>query len=702
MSELQQAGQLFRFAAFEVDTRAGELKKHGLRIRLQEQPFQVLAILLQRPGEVVTREELRQRLWSEDTFVDFDHSLNTAINKLREALSDSPDSPRYIETLPRRGYRFIAPVEQVPAAPVPANVEKPSESPAVPAPAQRRWRVVPVSEEPAAAPVEKQPEKERKPEKEEKPKKEEKLPARMPAPRRRPWKGIVIAVLALAIVLTNWDWITDWLGGPDKIESIAVLPLENLSGNPEEDYFADGMTDAVITNLARIKSLRVISRTSVMQYKKARKPLPDIAKELDVDGIVEGTVMRSGSRVRITVQLLNGRTDRHLWAQEYERDLTDVVALQREVARAIVDEIRIQLTPEEQQTLSAGREPSPEAYDALIRGRFHFEKRTEEGLRLANSYFRQAIEKDPGYAAAYAGLADYFNTLAFYSVSPPGQGFPRAKEMADKAIELDPTLAEPHAALGMVYGEHEWNWDAAEKEFHRAFQLNPNYAPGHHWYAEQLICLGRAEEAYAEVQKSAALAPLSLVSNSQVALFHYYARQYDRVIEIANRMLELDADFPLGHMWLGMAYQQKGMNGQAIEVLRKAAELPQALPLFHALLGNAYGRAGKRQEALGVARKLEQLSRTRYVSPAYIALVYAGLGDRTQFFVWLEKSYQERSPLIIRMRVEPMLDPFRADPRFQQILRRVGFPPEPAAPAAKKSHRLGFPPEPAPEAKKSP
>jgi TolB-like protein/DNA-binding winged helix-turn-helix (wHTH) protein/tetratricopeptide (TPR) repeat protein len=691
MSDPQQAGHLFRFAAFEVDTRAGELKKHGLRIRLQEQPFQVLAMLLAHPGDVVTREEIRQRLWSQDTFVDFDHSLNTAINKLREALSDSAENPRYIETLPRRGYRFIAPVEHVqPAAAAPEKIEKTAEpAPAPPSP-PRRWRVVPITDGPASEAAEKPPETDQKPVAEEKPEKEVKreegkpLPAPRSSTRGRLWRAAIMAALAIGLVATNWDQITDWLFGRDKIESIAVLPLENLSRDPEEDYFADGMTDAVITNLARIASLRVISRTSVMQYKKTRKPLPDIARELGVDGIVEGTVLRSGSRVRITVQLLHGPSDRHLWAQDYERDVTDVVALQREVARAIVDEIRVQLTPEEQQTFAAGREPSPEAYDALIRGRFHFDKRTEEGLRLAHSYFQQAIEKDPAYAAAYAGLADYFNTLAFYSISPPRQGFPRAKEMANKAIELDPTLAEPHAALGMIYGEHEWNWAAAEKEFQRAMQLNPNYAPAHHWYAEQLVCLGRAEEAYAEIQKSAAVAPLSLVSNSQVALYHYYARQYDRVIEIANRMIELDPDFPLGHMWLGMAYQQKGMNEQAVEVLRRAAELPQGSLLFHALLGNAYGRAGRRQEARRVAGMLEQLSRTRYVSPAYIALVHAGLGDRNQFYVWLEKSYQERSPLIIRMRVEPMLDPFRWEPHFQEILRRVGFPPEPP-PAAKKS-----------------
>jgi TolB-like protein/DNA-binding winged helix-turn-helix (wHTH) protein/tetratricopeptide (TPR) repeat protein len=694
MSESDQPRHLFRFSEFEVDARAGELKKHGLRIRLQEQPFQVLAMLLERPGQVVTREELRQRLWSQDTFVDFDHSLNTAINKLREALSDSAENPRYIETLPRRGYRFIAAVEQVqPPGAVPAKAEKAADAAsAAPSPA-RRWRVVPVSDEPAASPVESPPAKESKPAAEAKPEREpgreEEKPAPQaspaPSPRRRPWTGVAILVLVLAVVLTNLDRIRQWLGGgTDKIESIAVLPLENLSGDPEEDYFADGMTDALITNLARIGSLRVISRTSVMQYKKTRKPLPDVARELNVDGIVEGTVLRAGNRVRITVQLLRGRTDHHLWAQDYERDLTDVVALQREVARAIVDEIRIQLTPEEQQTLAAGREPKPGAYDALIRGRFHFDKRTEEGLRLAYSYFQQAIEKDPDYAAAYAGLADYFNTLAFYSVSPPRQGFPHAKQMAAKAIELDPTLAEPHAALGMIYGEHEWNWQAAEKEFKRAAQLNANYAPAHHWYAEQLVCLGRAEEAHAEIQKSAALAPLSLVGNSQAALYHYYTRQYDRVIEIANRMLELDADFPLGHMWLGMAYAQKGMNNEASEVLRKATELPQSSLLFHALLGNAYGRAGRRQEALGVARMLEQLSRTRYVSPAYIALVYAGLRDTEQFFVWLEKSYEERSPLIIRMRVEPMLDQFRSDARFQAMLRRVGLPPEPAS-AVKKS-----------------
>jgi TolB-like protein/tetratricopeptide (TPR) repeat protein len=467
--------------------------------------------------------------------------------------------------------------------------------------------------------------------------------------------------------------------GAVRIDALAVIPLENLSGDPEQEYFADGMTDAIITNLAGIQALRVISRVSTMQYKKTRKPLPAIARELNVQGIVEGTVLRAGNRVRITVQLLHGPSDRHLWAREYEGELTDVVALQRQVARSIAEEIRIRLTPQERERLTRGREPHPEAYDAFRRGLFHFDKRTEDGIRLAHEYFQRAIRKDPEYAMAYVGLADYYNSLAFYSVRPPGEAFPLAKQMAEKALQLDPTLAEAHAALGMIHGEYEWNWAAAEAAFQRALQLNANYAPAHHWYGEQLVCLGRTEEAQAEAQKAAAIEPVSLVTNSQVALYFYYTRQYDRVVEQAHRMLELDPDFSLGHIWMGMAYQQKGMMPEAIAAFRKATELPQSTLLAHALLGHAYGRAGRRAEALTVLRRLEQLSGQRYVSPAYVTLVYAGLGDREKFFEWLEKSYRERSPLIVRLKVEPMLDPYRAEPRFEQMLRRLAFPAAPPA-----------------------
>lgn len=645
MSQAPQRNRALRFAAFEVDLRAGELRKHGLRIRLQDQPFQILAMLLEQPGEMVTREELRQRLWPADTFVDFDHSLNTAINKLREALSDSAENPRYIETLPRRGYRFLAAVEVVHREAAPAPTE------ASPAPAA-----------------------------------EELLPAAQPSQgRERQWLGraivAAVAVIVVVLLIANRQTLRDWFSGgrSQRIESIAVLPLENLSGDPEQEYFADGMTDALITNLTRIGSLRVISRTSSMQYKKARKTLPQIAKELKVDGIIEGTVQRAGNQVRISVQLLHGPTDTHLWASDYERDLSDIVTLQREMARAVAEEIRIRLTPEESQRLEGGATVNPEAYEAYLRGRFFWNKRTEEGLRRSLAYFQQVIETDPKYVRAYVGLSDLHNSLGFYGLRPPRETYPRAKELALKALALDDTVAEAHTSLASVLADYEWDWAGAEREFQRAIALNPNYEGAHQWYADHLVFMGRLAEARKEIERAQDLDPLSLIISSDVALYHYYSRDYDGAIAEARRMLELEPDYPLGHIWLGMAYVQQGKATESVEEFRKAKGMQGNLMAL-ALLGHAYGCAGRRAEALAVIQELEKASGTRFVSAAYFTLVYLGLGDRAKFFEWFEKSYQERSALMIRLKVEPMLDPVRSDPRFQAFLKRMNFPDAAAQP----------------------
>lgn len=668
MNQPEHGNRVFRFAAFEVDIRAGELRKHGLRIKLQDQPFQVLVMLLARRGDVVTREELRQRLWSSDTFVDFDHSLNTAINKLREALADSAENPRYIETLPRRGYRFLAPVEEVArTAVVPVTGEQPSEAPGVVPSPSRRWRVVPVTDEQTP----KIPEK-----------KETPLapapPVPSPAPRRR-WPvgvmGVVVAALVLVVVLTNLDRIRRWLGSsnPHKIESIAVLPLENLSGDPEQEYFADGMTDALITDLAQIGSLRVISRTSVMQYKKARKPLPEIARELKVDGIIEGTVQRAGMRVRISVQLLHGPTDAHLWAQEYERDFTDIVLLQREMARAIVEEIRVQLTPRQKQTLAGGKAVNPDAYEAYLKGRYFLDRGSEDGVRKSLAHFQQAIAKDPKNALAYVGLADYYNALGFYGILPPRENYPQWKAMSLKALAFDDTLAEAHTSLAGVLSDYDWDWAGAEREYKRAIELNPNYSLALRWYAQYLSFVGRHEESRAMMERAAAVDPLSLVVGADLALHHYYARNYDRAIEAAGKTLELDPNYPLAHVWLGLAYLRKDKKAEAIDEFQKAGARQGNL-LALALLGHAYGEAGRIAGARAVLHQLAAISKQRFVSAAYLTMVYLGMGDRERTFEWLEKSYQERSPLIVRLKAEPLLDPVRDDPRFQDLLRRVKFP----------------------------
>lgn len=569
-----------RFGVFELDLRSGELHKHGRKIRLQEQPFQILAMLLERPGEVVTREELRHRLWPSDTFVDFDHGLNNAINRLREVLGDSADNARYVETLPRRGYRFVAPVEGA------------SESPP-----------------------------------------------------------------------------------PLRIESIAVLPLENLTADPSQDYFADGMTDALITNLAQISALRVISRTSVMQYKGGKKSLPEIARELNVEAVVEGSVLRSGERVRINAQLIHAATDRHLWADKYERDLRDVLTLQSEVAQAIAAEIRIKVTPQEQARLASARPVHPEVYDAYLRGRFHWNKRTEEGLRKGLEYFRQSIEKDSSYALGYAGVAECHNMLGFWGLLPPNEVYPAAKAAATKALEIDETLAEAHTALAWPMFVYDWDWAGAARELERAVELSPGYATGYQWRAHYFTYLGRHTEALAQVKRTLELDPVSLVMNSNAAFMNFLAREFDQAMQHAQRALELDPTFAPPHLFLGRVYEQKQMFGEAVAEFEKAIMLSASSPVMLAALGHAYAAWGKRSEAQKVLKELRDLSGRRYVSSYYIAMLHAGLGEREQALIWLEKAYQERSAWLVMIKVEPGLDILRVDPRFQEMLRGIGLPP---------------------------
>ena len=483
--DLQLRGRL-RFGIFELDLRAGELRKQGLRVRLQEQPFQVLAMLLEHPGEVVTREELQKKLWSADTFVDFDHGLNKAINKIREALSDSAESPRFVETVARRGYRFLAEV-------------KVSDTAAVRGPE--------LATEPrttAEAP--------------DRPGTAAELAKPKPLLQSRAWKILAFAVLLLVASLVTWK-LRSWSRPSSVIRSLAVLPFESLSNDASQDYFADGMTDELISDLGQISALRVISRTSVMGYKRARKPLPQIARELNVDAVVEGTVLRSGDQVRITAQLIEASADKHLWSQSYEGELRDALALQNKVARAIADQIRISLNPQEQAALKTAKVVNPEAYVSYLKGRYFWNKRTGDSLKVALAYFNQAIEEDPKYAQAYSGLADTYALLGDwqYAVMTPKEALPKAKAAAIKALELDSALGEAHNSLAFCLDGFDWDFDSAGKEFLRAIELNPGYATAHHWYAWHLALLHRYDEAIAEMKKAENLDPLSLVINADLA-----------------------------------------------------------------------------------------------------------------------------------------------------------------------------------------
>ncbi|MCI0402423.1 MAG: protein kinase [Acidobacteria bacterium] len=503
-----------------------------------------------------------------------------------------------------------------------------------------------------------------------------------PSPSRRWVLGLALVTvpgLLVYLFFSNVGGLRERLLGapPPQIDSIAVLPLENLSADPEEEYFVDGMTEELISQLAQISALKVISRTSVMQYKKARKPLPEIARELDVDAVVEGSVRRAGNRVRITAQLVHAPSDRHLWAKSYERDLSDVLTLQAEVAREIAHEVNVALTPQEQARFAAARPTNPEAHELYLKGRYYWNRRTEDGLRKSLAYFQEAIEKDPGYALAYVGVADSYAMLGSDIVSsalPPHEARPLGKAAALKALELDPNLGEAHASLAAAYQYYDWDWAAAEREFRRAIELNPNYASAHQWYANHLVMFGRHSESLAEARRARELDPLSLIINVTFGWRFYFARRYDDAIEVHRKTVELDPDFILARVSLGRAYKQKGMYEAAIAEFRRALALSADNLDARAGLGQAYALSGNKLGAKNVLAQFEQMSKKRYVPAYYVAEVYVALGEKEAAFRWLEKAYEERSDWLVFIKVEPRLDPLRGDPRFADLVRRMNFP----------------------------
>src|SRR5271156_4799411 len=639
MRENHQLDGRLRFGVFEVDLRAGELHKHGLRVRLQEQPLQVLTMLLEHPGEVVTREELQKKLWPADTFLDFDHGLNKAINKIRDALGDSAESPRFVETIARRGYRFLAEVKAVDAPAGPG--------PELPPPPPAEIRGQP---DLAGAPA---------------------------VPKHQSstfvWKILAFVLLLLMASLAAWKLQSRNRPLP-VIHSLAVLPLESLSNDASQDYFADGMTDELISDLGQIRALRVISRTSVMAYKHARKPLPQIARELNVDAIVEGTVLRSGDQVRITAQLIDAAADKHLWSQSYEGELKDTLVLQNQVARAIADQIRINLNPQEQAALKIAKVVNPAAYESYLKGRYFWNKRAPDSLKVALAYFNQAIDEDPTYAQGYSGLADTYALLGDwqYAVMTPKEAFPKAKAAAIKVLELDNTLSEAHNSLAFCFDAFDWDFDAAGKEFQRSIELNPGYATAHHWYAWHLSLLGQYDKAIEEMRKAKSLDPLSLIINADLAELLVIAHFYDESIIQSRKTIEMDPNFALAHNQLAQAYLQKHMNGEAIAELQKAVELSAGHPTFIANLARAYAASGRTSDAVKLLSELKSHSNGGYSDAAEVSMVYAALGDKDQAMRWLEIGYEQRfNPGVLQ---RPGFDPLRSDPRFQDLVRRIGFP----------------------------
>lgn len=631
MEELRNT-RVLRFGTYEVDPHAGELRKSGIRIKVQQQPLKLLEALLEQPGEVVTREELRARIWPDASFGDFDQAVNVAIAKLRGAIGDSADNPRFIETIPRRGYRFIAEVTALPRDSVktrmvsdPATGIKQAARSRVPGSEPRPASSVPLS-----------------------------------------WKVLGLAVVLLGVLgvaLTRWRNSSASNASPaSPIRSVAVLPLENLSGDAE-DYFADGMTDELITDLAQIGALRVISRTSVMPYKGARRPLPVVARELNVDAVVEGTVLRAGNRVRITAQLIQAAADKHLWARSYEGDVRNTLSLQKQVASAIVNEIRIELTPHEEAVLKTAKAVDPEAYEDYLKGRFFFSKRNSGDK--ARSYFQKAIARDPNYAPPYTGLADLYQLA----------DNPRlARQSLKKALDLDGELAEAHNSLAQISYRFDRDWVAAEKEFTRALELNPNYAPARHWYSMYLAFAGQKQQALAEAQKACALDPLSPVVGANLAKILEENQEYERAIAQAKKTLELEPNSAIAHGVLGIVYEDERNYSNAISEYKTALQLGGSPSEMQGLLGYLYAITGDRVNADAMVHQLKQLWPEQPRAALDLAAVYSGLGQQNLALDWLKKAAEKQVGDIIAIGQNPHFAALHSDPRFQALVKQVGAP----------------------------
>jgi TolB-like protein/DNA-binding winged helix-turn-helix (wHTH) protein len=633
------------FGPYAVDLRSGELRKYGIRVKMGEQPFQILLMLIERPGEMVTREELRAKLWADDTFVDFDHGLNSAVQRLRDCLSDTAEKPLWIETIPRRGYRFIAPVEsQAGAAPgsnaVPAGTASSGAAPA-----------------------------------------ETRVGSRVYGRRAKILATALVVAIALLVGLSlgglNLSSVRERLGGrpsTPRIQSLAVLPLVNLSGDPDQDYFADGMTEELTTDLGKISGLRVISRTSAMQYKGTKKPLPEIARELNVDALIEGTVSRSGNHLRITANLVQASPEKHLWSESYESEVGDALTLQGTIAQAVAREIQVKLTRQEQNLLAAATPVNPEAHDLYLKGLYTMRgMESAESSEKAIKYFQQAIEKDPSYAAAYTALSNVYSTWIPGMNHSPRDLMPKAKGFALKALTLDNTLVDAHSLLGMIALCYDWDWSAAEKEYEQTMALNPNHVWAHEWHSRGLVAQGRTDEAIAEAERVLALSPTPLEWDSPIWVF-VLARRYDLARERAQKLLEVAPNWVWGHFEMALIYEQEGKLEKAAQESLRADELFGMDSKRVAQLKETLAKSGPKGYWKRTLENYRESAKSDYVPPVLVAKSCVRVGDKECAFEWLERGLEERDDLMINLKVEPVFDSLRSDPRFQELVRRVGIP----------------------------
>ena len=628
MDEVEAARPVVAFGEFRFDRRSGELWKKCKPVKLHPKPAELLALLIDRAEHIVTREEIQDKLWDAGTFVDFDLGINSCIRQIRTALEDDAERPRFVQTFPRRGYRFVAPILSA------AELGAASNQPA--APARKRRGVY----------------------------------AFMAL-------GVVAALAVIAALnVEKRDFFSRGGNATEPVESIAVLPFNNLSGDPAQDYFADGMTEALITHLAKIRALRVISSRSVLQFRGTDTSLQEVAERLNVDAVIEGAVLRSGDRVRITAQLVRVSPEKHLWAESYERDLQDILKLQSKLSREIARAINITVTSEEWPRLETARRIRPAVHEAYLKGRSHWNKQTPGDLETAVERFEEAVAIDPEFAVAYAWLSQSVAVIGGLAGDTfrPREAMERAERAARKSLDIDPGLAEGYGSLGFVLSLYNWDWSGAEAALRQAVELNPGFSLARLWLAAHLSRMGRHDEALAEVGRAENLDPLNLRIRTTHGTLLYDARRYDEAVDQLETTLMLGPDYRPAHRILGLAYLGKKKYDKAIEEHEKAVELSGRSCSELSFLGAAYAAAGRRAEAVKTLEELEDRATRQYV-PAFARIwTLLQLGDTDRTFVWLEKAFDERSPFLAFLKVHPLFDPVRSDPRFQSLLRRMDFP----------------------------
>jgi TolB-like protein/DNA-binding winged helix-turn-helix (wHTH) protein/Tfp pilus assembly protein PilF len=631
---------VYRFGVFQANLAARELRKHGVRVRLPGQPFCILSILLEKPGEVITREDIQKKLWTTDTFVDFEHSLNSAVKKLRSALGDTPENSRYIETIPRVGYRFIAPVEEVTAkGDSAANALLATSSFSVPTAVEQS--------------------------------------------SKRRWKTLIgVSIVLIAAVGAYIQWSNGQFRTRPTTGRVmlAVLPFENLTGDAGQDYFTDGLTEEMISQLGRLnpEHLGVIARTSVMHYKHSQEPLPRIAQELGVQYVLEGTVRRDTDKVRISAQLIQMNDQTHLWARQYDRELSSLLALQGEIAQEVANEIELTLGQLHERVAAGPQLAAPpnsyEAYELYLKGRYFWNKRTKEGFEQAAAYFQQAIARDANYARAYAGLADTFGLMSTWYMVPHSEFIPKARVAALKALQIDDSVAEAHASVALIAENYDYDWMTAEKEFRRAIQLDPGYATAHQWYAEYLSWQGRFDEALAESERARRLDPLSLIIATDLGEILYLSRQYERAIEQSRAVIEMEPTFGHAYSVLITAEVQSGKFADALADIERCRRAVGSNKVAWELQAYIHGRAGRQAEARHALAKLNQSLRpSEPVEMPLLLTAYLGTGQIDEVMALLQRAYSEHSNALTTLKVDPMYDPLRSDPRFQDLLERAGL-----------------------------